>query len=134
MVIAARRSFQFGTLEASFSKADARDLDSADPTPEAPRIIFEVLGTIQKLPFHLEAKGEFEYVGTKPLGTGCDARGPERLADMSSGLFHWLDLPGHFARATRSQLLPEAAEFRSAAYQLPVRVAQTILGTRPQPR
>jgi len=73
MVIAVRRSFQFGALEASFSKADARDLDSGEPTPEAPRTIFDVLGTIQKLPFHLEAKSEFEYVGTKPLGTGCDA-------------------------------------------------------------
>jgi hypothetical protein len=47
-------------------------LDSGDPTPEAPRTIFDVLGTIQRLPLHLEAKGEFEYVGTKPLGTGCD--------------------------------------------------------------
>jgi hypothetical protein len=26
---------------------------------------------MQKLPFHLQARGEFEYVGTKPLGTGC---------------------------------------------------------------
>jgi hypothetical protein len=42
-------------------------------TGSAPRTIFDLLGTIQKLPFHLEAKGEFEYVGTKPLGTGCDA-------------------------------------------------------------
>jgi hypothetical protein len=31
----------------------------------------ELLGTIQKLPFRLQARGEFEYVGTKPLGTGC---------------------------------------------------------------
>jgi hypothetical protein len=30
-----------------------------------------VLGTIEKLPFHFQAKGEFEYVGRKPLGTGC---------------------------------------------------------------
>jgi len=52
----------------SFSKADARDLSSGDPTPEAPRTIFDVLGTIQKLPFHLEARGEYEYVGPKPLG------------------------------------------------------------------
>jgi hypothetical protein len=27
---------------------------------------------VQKLPLHLEAKGEFELVGRKPLGTGCD--------------------------------------------------------------
>jgi hypothetical protein len=71
MVIAVRRNFRLGTLQASFSKADARDLYSGDPTPEAPRTIFDLSGTIQKLPFHLQAKGEFEYVGTKPLGTGC---------------------------------------------------------------
>jgi Carboxypeptidase regulatory-like domain len=67
-----RRTFQFGSLQASFSKADARDLNSGEPTPEAPRTIFDLLGTIQKLPFRLQAKGEFEYVGTKPLGTGCN--------------------------------------------------------------
>jgi hypothetical protein len=72
MTIAVRRNFQMGSLQASFSKADARDLDSGDPTPEAPRTIFDLLGTIQRLPFHLQAKGEFEYVGTKPLGTGCN--------------------------------------------------------------
>ena len=54
-----------------FSKADARDLDTGEPTPEAPRTIFDLLGTTEKLPFHLQARGEFEYVGTKPLGTGC---------------------------------------------------------------
>ena len=42
-------------------------------SPEAPRTIFDLLGTVQKLPFHLQAKGEFEYVGRKPLGTGCSA-------------------------------------------------------------
>jgi len=71
MVIAVRRNFSLGTLQASFSKADARDLDSGDPTPEAPRTIFDTMGTIQKLPFKLQARGEFEYVATKPLGTGC---------------------------------------------------------------
>jgi hypothetical protein len=57
---------------ATFSKADARDLDTGQPTPEAPRTIFDLLGTTQKLPFRLQARGEFEYVGTKPLGTGCN--------------------------------------------------------------
>ncbi len=71
MTVALRQSFAFGSLQASVSKADARDLLSGDPTPEAPRTILDFLGTIQKLPFRLQAKGEFEYVGTKPLGTGC---------------------------------------------------------------
>ena len=72
MTVAVRRNFAAGTLQASISKADARDLNSGDPTPEAPRTIFDLLGTITKLPFHLQAKGEVEYVGRKPLGTGCD--------------------------------------------------------------
>jgi hypothetical protein len=71
MTVAARRGFQYGSLLATFSKADARDLDTGEPTPEAPRTIFDLLGTIQKLPFRLQARGEFEYVGKKPLGTGC---------------------------------------------------------------
>jgi hypothetical protein len=71
MTFAIRQSFRYGSLLATFSKADARDLDTGEPTPEAPRTIFDLLGTIQKLPFRLQARGEFEYVGTKPLGTGC---------------------------------------------------------------
>ena len=76
MTMAVRRNFSDGSLVATFSKADARDLDSGQPTPEAPRTIFDVLGTIQKLPFHLQARGEFEYVGTKPLGPGCNPAEP----------------------------------------------------------
>jgi hypothetical protein len=72
MTAAVRQNFAYGSLLATFSKADARDLDSGEPTPEAPRTIFDLLGTIPKLPFRLQARGEFEYVGTKPLGTGCE--------------------------------------------------------------
>ncbi len=71
MTAAVRQNFRNGSLQASFSKADARDLDSGLPTPEAPRTIFDLLGTIQKLPFHLQARTELEYVGKKPLGLGC---------------------------------------------------------------
>ncbi len=71
MTLSLRQSFSQGSLLATFSKADARDLDSGQPTPEAPRTIFDLLGIIQKLPFRLQARGEFEYVGAKPLGAGC---------------------------------------------------------------
>ena len=71
MTLALRRNFSQGSLLATFSKADARDLSSGQPTPEAPRTIFDLLGTVQKLPFRLQARGEFEYVAAKPLGTGC---------------------------------------------------------------
>jgi Carboxypeptidase regulatory-like domain len=71
MTVAIRRNFSQGSLLATFSKADARDLDSGQPTPEAPRTIFDFLGTMQKLPFRLQARGELEYIPAKPLGTGC---------------------------------------------------------------
>src|SRR5262249_28718573 len=71
MTVAVRRNFSQGSLLATFSKADARDLDSGLPTPEAPRTILDLLGTVQKLPFRLQARAEFEYVPAKPLGTGC---------------------------------------------------------------
>jgi Carboxypeptidase regulatory-like domain len=72
MTVALRRNFEFGSLMATFSNADARDLASGEPTPEAPRTILDFLGTVRTLPFHLQARGEFEYVGAKPLGTGCN--------------------------------------------------------------
>jgi hypothetical protein len=71
ITFAVRQTFSRGSLLATFSKADARDLLTGDPTPEAPRTILNFLGTLQKLPFQLQARGEFEYVGVKPLGTGC---------------------------------------------------------------
>jgi hypothetical protein len=71
MTIAAKQNFREGSLLATFSKADARDLDSGQPTPEAPRTLFDLMGTIDLLPLHLQARGEFEYVGAKPLGPGC---------------------------------------------------------------
>ena len=71
LTVSMRRTLAFGSFEASMSKADSRDLESGNPTPEAPRTILDFLGSIQKLPLHLQAKGEFDYVGRKPLGTGC---------------------------------------------------------------
>ncbi len=68
---AVRHSFRQGSILATFSKADARDVDSGQPTPEAPRTIFDLLANTQRLPWKVEARGEFEYVGRKPLGTGC---------------------------------------------------------------
>ena len=64
----ARHYFGAGLLQASVSKADARDLSDGAPVPEAPRLIVDVLGTLDRLPFHLHARAEFEEVGRKPLG------------------------------------------------------------------
>jgi hypothetical protein len=71
LTAAARRDFRSGSILLTVSKADARDLDTGLPTPEAPRTLFDLLGSTQHLPFHIQAKAEFEYVGRKPLGTGC---------------------------------------------------------------
>jgi len=73
VTIAARRYFNWGLLQASVSKANARDLDSGLPTPEAPRLIVDILGTVNRLPFGLQARAEFEEVGAKPLGIGFRA-------------------------------------------------------------
>ncbi len=70
ITIAARRSFTWGSLQGSVSKADARDLSDGTPVPEAPRLIMDFLGTLDRLPFHLQARGEYEEVGAKPLGDG----------------------------------------------------------------
>lgn len=66
-----RQSFSAGMFLVTFSKADARDLDSGQPTAEAPRTIADALVGLDKLPWRLAAKGEFEYIGANPLGTGC---------------------------------------------------------------
>jgi len=68
----------FGTLQAVLSKADARlsggTIDGqqivAQITPEAPRTIFDALATLDKLPFGLHGRGEYEYVGHKQLDLG----------------------------------------------------------------
>jgi hypothetical protein len=66
----ARRYFRGGMLQATISKADARDLSGGTPVPEAPRLIVDFLGTWDRLPFGLHARAEFEEVGRKPLGDG----------------------------------------------------------------
>ena len=70
----ARHQFSFGTLQGTFSKADAR-LETfngipATVVPEAPRTIFDALATLDKLPARLHARGEYEYVGHKFLDAG----------------------------------------------------------------
>lgn len=69
-----RRSFDLGTVQATFSKADAR-LQSfggaqGTVTPEAPRTIFDALVALEKLPLGLVGRAEYEYVGHKFLDVG----------------------------------------------------------------
>ena len=70
----ARHQFSFGTVQAVFSKADARlatfNVVAGTVVPEAPRTIFDALTTLDRLPFGLRARGEYEYVGHKFLDVG----------------------------------------------------------------
>jgi hypothetical protein len=81
-----RQSFSFGSLQATFEQADARDTDTGQVTPEAPRLIGDFSWTYQKLPFHLQAKGEFEYVGRKVVGNGCNESNPDDLTSYCLGV------------------------------------------------
>jgi hypothetical protein len=81
-----RQSFSLGSFQATFEQADARDLDSGQVTPEAPRLIGDFSWTYQKLPFHLQAKGEFEYVGRKVVGNGCSESNPNDLDSYCLGV------------------------------------------------
>jgi len=70
ITVTARRYFRGGLVQGSVSKADARDLSDGTPVPEAPRLIVDFLGTLDRLPFGLRARAEYEQVGRKPLGDG----------------------------------------------------------------
>ena len=69
-----RHQFNFGTVQAIFSKADARlQTFNGIPgtvTPEAPRTIFDALTTLDRLPLGVHARAEYEYVGHKFLDLG----------------------------------------------------------------
>jgi len=86
MAATVRHSFSFGSLQATFEQADARDLDTGQVTPEAPRLIGDFSWTYQKLPFHLQVKGEFEYVGRKVVGNGCNESDPANLTSYCLGV------------------------------------------------
>jgi hypothetical protein len=86
MAVTLRQSFRYGSLQATIEQADARDLDSGQITPEAPRLIGDLSWASPKLPYHLQAKGEFEYVGRKVVGNGCDESNPNDLTSYCLGV------------------------------------------------
>jgi len=79
-----RHRFSFGMLQTIFSKADARDDDTGLPTAEAPRTIFDALATLDRLPFGVRARAEYEYVGHKLLDVG-NAQHPEQYEAIPVG-------------------------------------------------
>ena len=87
----------YGTLQAVFSKADARVLNefSSDPgwtgnsgwnpTVECPRTIFDGLVTLDKVPLGFHARGEYEYVGHKILDAGNSQNSWQQLEAIPVG-------------------------------------------------
>lgn len=68
IVISVQRNFTHGAFYVSYAQADARDIQTGQPVPEAPRLIWDAVGSVNQLPFHLQARGEFTFVRAKPLG------------------------------------------------------------------
>ncbi|HEY4933366.1 MAG TPA: hypothetical protein VII23_17525 [Terriglobales bacterium] len=68
--VSAQRNFSRGAIYVSYAQADARDRETGQPVPEAPRMIWDAVGSYNRLPFHLRARGEFEFVKAKPLDNG----------------------------------------------------------------
>jgi len=65
-----QRNFTYGAIYVSYAQADARDSQTGQPIPEAPRFIWDTVASYKHLPFGLWVRGEFEYVRAKPLGDG----------------------------------------------------------------
>jgi hypothetical protein len=65
-----QKNFSRGALYISYAQADARNRETGQPVPEAPRNIWDAVGSVNRLPLRLEARGEFEFVKAKPLGDG----------------------------------------------------------------
>ncbi len=70
IAVSMQRNFRYGSMYVSYAQADARDRETGAPVPEAPRMIWDAVGSINQLPFRLQARGEFEFVKAKPLGDG----------------------------------------------------------------
>lgn len=73
VTLSVRRYFSFGSLQASWARATAVDRLTGSDISEAPRLIWDVSGTLNRLPLKMRARSEFEEVGRKPLGDGFTA-------------------------------------------------------------
>jgi Carboxypeptidase regulatory-like domain len=70
IAVSVQRNFSQGAVYISYAQADARDTQTGLPVPEAPRMIWDAVASENHLPFHLQLRGEFEFVKAKPLGDG----------------------------------------------------------------
>jgi hypothetical protein len=68
IVVSVQRNFSRGAFYISYAQADARGTQTGQPVPEAPRLIWDAVASVNRLPWSLQARGEFEFVRAKPLG------------------------------------------------------------------
>jgi hypothetical protein len=68
--VSLQRNFKHGSVYISYAQADARDAQTGQPIPETPRTIWDAVASENHLPFHLQVRGEFEFVKAKSLGDG----------------------------------------------------------------
>ena len=70
LTVSARRKFRGGTIQGSFARATAKERLRGMDVPEAPRLIWDLYGTTDRLPMKLRVSAGFSYVGERPLGDG----------------------------------------------------------------
>lgn len=119
IAVSMQRNFSYGSLYFSWAQANARDRETGEPVPEAPRFILDTVATANKLPFHLRARGEFEYVNAKPLGDAfigvrvMEIRGAVLrpfLEDRMSVAANFLIAHGYTGQTTETLALPNEPE------------------------
>ena len=119
ITVMARRRYSRGFLQASYSQANATDRLLHQPIPEAPRLIIDSVGTIERLPFGTIAKAEYEYVGEKPLGDNFHAASVQEIRfnlQKSLGGGNWiLSASGDLANGASGQTLETFALTGEAA-------------------
>ena len=128
LTVSAQRHFSFGSLQATFARAQAKSRLTGQDIPEAPRLIWDVSATTLRLPARLRASGEFEYVGRKPLGDRFTAV-PVR------------EIRGSLTRSFRGELFEAGVHFLLAngytgqtleTLQLPNETTERVVGVRNQ--
>jgi len=115
IAVSMQRNFSFGSLYLSYAQADARDRITSEPIPEAPRMIIDAVGSINRLPYRLRLRGQYEYVKAKPLGDGftgvpvTEIRGAllrTFLEDRMSIAANFLIAKGYTGQTTETLALP----------------------------
>jgi hypothetical protein len=101
-MVSAQRQFSFGYIQATFARARATDRLTGEDVPEAPRLIWDVSGTMLRLPWGMRVSGGLEYVGAKPLGDGFTALPVREIRGALTRTFHdgLFDASLHFLSAS----------------------------------